>query len=137
MNLETIEGLLQVFDDAIEKREKALSMIDRQYVDNNGNVISSQYDEYRRRKQAVIDRFEKKVIDYQKKLNQLCQTVRRKQPVLIELDKTHININGRFPRRIALGKCHVNYENINFFVPKMFLFPFSKPMSPTYVFFAS
>ena len=128
MNLETIEGLLQAFDDAIEKREKDLSMIDRQYVDNNGNVISSQYDEYRRRKQAVIDRFEKQVIDYQKKLNQLCQTVRRKQPVLIELDKTHINKNGRFPRRIALGKCHINYENIDFFVPKMFLFPFSKPM---------
>ena len=48
MNLETIEGLLQAFDDAIDKREKELLMIDRQYVDINGNVISSQYDEYRK-----------------------------------------------------------------------------------------
>ena len=128
MNLETIEGLLQAFDDAIDKREKELLMIDRQYVDINGNVISSQYDEYRRRKQTVIDRFDEKAIDYQKKLNELCQTVRKKQPVLIELNKNHINTTGRFPRRIALGKCHVKYENIDFFVPKMFLFPFSKPM---------
>ena len=27
-----------------------------------------------------------------------------------------------------LGKCHVNCENIDFYVPKMFMFPFSKPM---------
>ena len=38
MNLETIEGLLQAFDDAIDKREKDLLMIDRQYVDNNGKL---------------------------------------------------------------------------------------------------
>ena len=105
MNLETIEGLLQAFDDAIEKREKDLSMIDRQYVDNNGNVISSQYDEYRKRKQAVIERFNKKAIEHQKSLDKLCHTVRQKQPVLIELNKSHINTKGRFPRRIALGKC--------------------------------
>ena len=48
--------------------------------------------------------------------------------MLIELNNSHININGRFPRRIALGKCHVNCENIDFYVPKMFMFPFSKPM---------
>jgi len=128
MNLETIEGLLQAFDDAIDKREKDLLMIDRQYVDNNGNVVSSQYDEYNKRKQAVIERFNKKAIEYQKSLDKLCRTVRQKQPVLIELNKNHININGRFPRRIALGKCHVNCENIDFYVPKMFVFPFSKPM---------
>ena len=128
MNLETIEGLLQAFDDAIDKREKDLLMIERQYVDNNGNVISSQYDEYRKRKQAVIERFNKKAIEYQKSLDKLCHTVRQKQPVLIELNKSHINTKGRFPRRIALGKCHVNCENIDFFVPKMFMFPFSKPM---------
>lgn len=128
MNLETIEGLLQAFDDAIDKREKDLLMIDRQYVDNNGNVISSQYDEYRKRKQAVIERFNKKAIEYQKSLDKLCHTVRQKQPVLIELNKSHINTKGRFPRRIALGKCHVNCENIDFYVPKMFMFPFSKPM---------
>lgn len=128
MDIETIEGLLQAFDDAIDKREKNLLFIDRQYVDKNGNIVSSQYDEYKRRKQAVIDRFGDTLIDYQKKLDILCRKVRKKQPVLLELNKTYINTNGRFPRRIALGKCHVNYENVDFFVPKMFLFPFSKPM---------
>ena len=103
MNLETIEGLLQAFDDAIAKREKDLLIIDRQYVDNNGNVISSQYNEYRKRKQAVIERFNKKANEYQKSLDKLCHTVRQKQPVLIKLNKSHINTKGRFPRRIALG----------------------------------
>lgn len=128
MNLETIEGLLQAFDEAIVKREKDFAMIDSQYVNSNNEVIASQYDEYSKRKQAVITRFNNKVIDYQNKLNDLCRTVRKKQPVLTELDNSYINVNGRFPRRIALGKYRVTYENIDFCVPKMFLFPFSKPM---------
>lgn len=127
-NQETIDGLLESLDNAIEKRDKSFERIDNQYKRENGHVLSSQYDEYQCRKEYVIARFNSDALDYQNKLNNLCNKVRKKQPVLIELDNSKINTKWRFPRRIALGKLRVRYENLNFYVPQMFKFPFEKPM---------
>lgn len=128
MDQETIEGLLKCLDEAIVKREKNYEIIDSRYKNENGHVLGSEYDEYKERKDKIEERFRTSVIDYQQKLDNFCKKVRKKQPALIDLREEYINKNWRFPRRIALGKYHVQYENLNFFVPKMFEFPFKKPM---------
>ena len=128
MDQETLEGLVACLDKAIVKREKDFDMLDDRYKNENGHILTREYDEYRDRKKKIETRFETDVLDYQRKIDQLCKKVRRKQPALNELGPEYINKNGRFPRRIALGKYHVTYKNLDFNIPKMFEFPFKKPM---------
>lgn len=128
MDRDTIEGLLKCLDQAIVKREKHYASLDLQYKRDNGHVLGSEYDEYEERKEKIEKRFASEAVDCQKNLDNLCKAVRRKQPVLTELTSANLNIHGRFPRRIALGKLRVRYNNLDFYVPKMFTFPFKKPM---------
>ena len=128
MNQETLEGLIECIDYTIAKREKGYAMLDDQYKDTEGNVLSSAYSEYEDRKRKIESRFVSAVLDYQQKVDSLCKKVRSKQPVLTELTPEHINKNGRFPRRIALGKYRITYENLDIYIPKMFRFPFKDPM---------
>ena len=128
MGQETIEGLLEKLDAVIVKRDRGYQTIDAQYKRSDGNVIAKQYDEYKLRKDSVTDQANKDSIDCQKELDVLCKKIRSKQPALIEMGQDNLNRNERFPRQVALGKYHVCYENLDFFVPKMFRFPFEKPM---------
>lgn len=125
---ETIEELLQCLDEAISKREKALKKINNQYEIKNGYILGSKYNEYKSLKNNIINHYNEEILDYQRKLDSLCKKIRNKQPVLIELEDNNINKKGRFPRRIAFGKYRVQYENLDFYVPKMFKFPFEKPI---------
>ena len=128
MDQDTIEGLLENLDKILLKREKDYQLLDNQYKNENGHVLGKEYDEYKERKNRIESRFNRDVIDCQTKLDTLCKKVRRKQPVLTELTPEYINEKGRFPRRIALGKIRVQYENLDIFVPQMFEFPFKKPL---------
>lgn len=128
MDQETLEGLVECIDYAISKREKGYALLDNQYKDKDGNVPSSVYSEYKDRKRKIEDHFTSAVLDYQQKVDSLCKKVRSKQPALTELTPEHINKNGRFPRRIALGKYRITYENLDIYIPKMFKFPFKDPM---------
>ena len=128
VNQETIDGLLKCLDEAIVKRDKSFKALDDYYKNDHGHILSSNYEEYKERKDTIIKTFNIHALDYQKKLDVLCKKVRNKQPVLNELNHENINVTDRFPRRIALGKYHVQYKNLDFFVPKMFEFPFKKPM---------
>ena len=76
MNQETIEGLLVCLDEAIFNREKSFESLDASFKRENGHVLSSEYDEYKRRKDDIEKRFEAKALDYQTKLNDLCKKVR-------------------------------------------------------------
>lgn len=128
MSQETIEGLLKRLDEIIVRRERDYQRIDREYKREDGSVLAERYDEYQQRKRAVIERTDRESVDCQQKLDELCGRVRNRQPALVELQAGDLNQDGRLPRRIALGKYHVCYENLNFFVPKTFRFPFEKPM---------
>lgn len=128
MDHETIEGLLDNLDKLLLKREKSYQLLDKQYKNENGHVLGKEYDEYKERKDRIESRFIHDVIECQRKLNDLCKKVRRKQPVLTELTPEYINEKGRFPRRVALGKYRIQYENLDIYVPQMFEFPFKKPM---------
>lgn len=127
-NQETMEGLLHCLDDAITSRDRRYETLDLQYKNENGHILQKQYDEYTYRKQSIIKRFSSEAIDYQEKVDRLCQRIRKSQPSLLELSSNVINTKGRFPRNIALGKLHVRYQNLDFFVPKTFSFPFERPM---------
>ena len=127
-NQESVEGLLRCLDDSITSRDRRLETLDIQYKNEKGNVLSTEYDEYSRRKKSVLKRFETEVLDYQEKLDLLCKRIRKSQPTLLELTEQSINKRGRFPRNIALGKLHVECENLDFYVPKTFSFPFKQPM---------
>ena len=128
MSQETIESLLKRLDEVIVRRERDYQRIDSEYKREDGTVLSKKYDEYRQRKKAVIERADRESIDCQRKLNELCEKIRGRQPALVDMKAGSLNGNGRFPRWIALGKYHVRYENLDFFVPKTFRFPFEKPM---------
>lgn len=125
---ETMEGLLHCLDDSIAFRDRKYKILDTKYKNAKGHVLCKEYDEYSAKKKSVVKKFKVEVIDYQEKIDRLCQIIRKKQPSLMELSSDYINIKGKFPRNIALGKLHVKYNNLNFFTPKTFPFPFEKPM---------
>lgn len=127
-NQESMEGLLHCLDDAITSRDRRYETLDIQYKDENGHILQKQYDEYSYRKDSITKRFSEEAIDYQEKIDRLCQRIRKSQPSLLELSSSVINKKSRFPRNIALGKHHVKYHNLDFYVPKTFSFPFEKPM---------
>lgn len=125
---ESIEGLLHRLDDAISSRDRRYNSLDSQYKNDNGHIVSKEYDEYSRKKEQIIDCFKKEAIDCQVKIDKECKRIRKSQPVLSELSEIYINTKGRFPRKIALGKKHIQAENLDFSVPQEFSFPFERPM---------
>ena len=127
-NQETMEGLLHCLDDSITFRDRRYETLDAQYKNAEGHILHKEYDEYSTRKESISRRFKNEAIDYQEKIDRLCQRIRKSQPSLLELSSEYINTKSRFPRNIALGKLHVTYNNLDFFVPKTFSFPFEKPM---------
>lgn len=127
-NQETMEGLLHCLDDSITSRDRRYKTLDAQYKNAEGHILHKEYDAYSSRKESITRRFKNEAIDYQEKINRLCQRIRKSQPSLMELSSESINIKNRFPRNIALGKLHVTFNNLDFFVPKTFSFPFEKPM---------
>ena len=127
-NQETIEGLIACIDEEISKRDRGFANLDASYKKENGHIVSSEYPEYKHRKEQIVDSFNTSVLDFERKLDYLCQKVRAKQPTLNELNANAINQSYRFPRRIALGKLRVQYEDFDVYVPRMFSFPFEKPM---------
>lgn len=127
-NQETMEGLLHCLDDSITFRDRRYETLDAQYKNAEGHILHKEYDEYSTRKESISRRFKNEAIDYQEKIDRLCQRIRKSQPSLLELSSEYINTKSRFPRNIALGKLHVTYNNLDFFVPKTFSFPFKKPM---------
>lgn len=127
-NQETMEGLLHCLDDSITSRDRRYETLDARYKNAEGHILHKEYDEYSTRKESISRRFKNEAIDYQEKIDRLCQRIRKSQPSLMELSSEYINTKSRFPRNIALGKLHVTYNNLDFFVPKTFSFPFEKPM---------
>lgn len=125
---DTIDGLLKKLDNIIINREKDCKLIDSQYKIENGHIISKEYDQYKNRINNVITSSNKYAVDCQEKIDNLCKLARKNQPSLVSLDKGHINTRGAFPRNIVLGKYRVQFENLDFYVPKVFEFPFKKPM---------
>lgn len=125
---ESMVGLLHCLDEAIGSRDRRYKTLDAQYKNPEGHILNKEYDEYSRRKDSIKRRFKDESIDFQVKINKLCQRIRKNQPSLMELSSKYINTKSRFPRNIALGKLHVVYNNLDFFVPKTFSFPFEKPM---------
>lgn len=128
MDLDTMEGLLEHLDLLLVKRERSYDTLDKQYKNEKGLIPGKDYDEYKERKDRIESRFRCDAIECQRRMDELCKKIRGKQPVLTELTAEHLNRKGRFPRRIALGKYRVRYENLDIYVPKMFEFPFRKPM---------
>lgn len=127
-NQESIEGLLHCLDDAIASRDRRYETLDAQYKNAEGHILHKEYAEYSARKDSIVRRFNSEAIDYQEKIDRMCQRIRKSQPSLRRLSSEYINTKDRFPRNIALGKLHVKYNNLDFFVPKTFSFPFEKPM---------
>ena len=128
MSQETIESLLKCLDNVIARREQSYKTINSDYVRADNTLLSSDYDEYEQRKENVVNQANRDAIQYQRKLNELCQRIRNRQPALVKLKTENLNEDGNFPRRVAFGRYHVRYENLDFYVPRTFRFPFEKSM---------
>lgn len=127
-NKDTIESLIVLMDQLIQERDNNLEIIDLDYCVDNGKIKASLYEEYKERKNNILNSFENEIIEVQKKLDGLCKVVRKSQPALTALNKEAININKRFPRRISVGELGINYQNLNIIVPNMHLFPIESNM---------
>lgn len=127
-NIETVEGILIALDKSITKRDKGYQIIESQYGKSNGHILSSDYYEYKRRKDSVTNRFNEEAIQLQNSLNSLCKKIRNRQSVLCELSEDKLNRKFFIPRQIALGKIRVQYENLDIYVPRMINFPFERSM---------
>lgn len=83
---------------------------------------------------AASDNNQEQIQEAQKNLSVLCGNVREKQPELINLNNDSLNINGRMPKNIALGKYHIKNvknekgETTGILVPHLHKFPFEKSM---------
>ncbi|MCD7826412.1 MAG: hypothetical protein LUH14_10720 [Clostridiaceae bacterium] len=128
MDRESIEGLLESLDKSIVKYTRKYETLDKHFKDENDHVLSTEFDEYKERKDEIAEQYTAETLNILQRLDALCKTVRKSQPVLDEITVPQMNRNGRFPRRMALGKLHVQYKNIDLYVPQMFEFPFKKPM---------
>ena len=121
-----IDSLLQELDGVIQKREKSLSIIDNDYVDEDGKVLSRDYTNYQRRRETVLRRFENEALGVQYKIDDLCKEIREKQPELENLTAASIRRDRRFPNILAIDKIKVNYLDLEFCVPRLVAFPFSR-----------
>lgn len=127
-NHETINDILRELDNCIIKRDKGYAYIDNQYVNSDGHILSVDYDEYKERKDHVTEKFTETAKGLLCDIDSLCKKVRNRQPVLTDLTKEHLNLRNFIPKVISLGKIHVQYENLDIYVPKMVDFPFEKSM---------
>lgn len=127
-NEETILGLLHALDDAIASRNRRYNSLDNNFQNAEGKILHAEYNDYLGRRDLISQRFKKEAIEYQEKIDRLCQVIRSRQPILMDLSEKYVNTKGRFPRNIALGKLHVSHKQLDFFVPNTFSFPFDKPM---------
>ncbi len=127
-SIETIDGILTELDKIITKRDKGYQIIESQYETVNGQVLSSDYNEYKNRKDIVTERFNNEASQLLNSLNKKKKKIRNNQPVLSELTEGYLNRRSYIPRHIALGKMKIQYENLDFYVPKMISFPFEKSM---------
>ena len=127
-NQETVEGLLHCLDNSIEDYDRRIKVLDKEYNVKNDSIVAQYYSEYKKKKKEIEKRYAEEAVDCQRKLDHLCQRIRRAQPALVELSSDNLNKRGRFPRYIAFGKLHVTYKNLDFYVPNMFSFPFERPM---------
>ena len=118
------EKLLFELDGIIDKRDMKLSIIDQDYVDEDGKVLSRDYDNYQRRRETVLRRFEKEALDIQYELDACCKEIRKHQPELQHLTAENIRKDQRFPNVLALDKIRVTYSSLDFYVPRTVPFPF-------------
>lgn len=120
-----IATLLHKLDNAIDKYKTNLAIIDRDFVDENDRVLSREYSNYQHRRNTVIQRFKKEIVDIQYELDALCKDIRISQPELINLTAESIRKEQRFPSALALDKIRVQYSDLDFCVPRLIRFPFS------------
>lgn len=70
-NQETIEGLIKCMDDLISKRIRDFSNLDAAFKNENGHILTSEYVEYKHRKERIVEAFNSSILDYQRKLDKL------------------------------------------------------------------
>ncbi len=80
------------------------------------------------RKQDVNKQFEKAWVAALHHLNELCNSIRRRQPHLNELTSENINTGTHFPDALAFGRMHLAHQNWNGYVPRLIPFPFKKSL---------
>lgn len=127
-NRETIEGLLCCLDTAVSDYKRRCKTLDDNFNDKNGRIEKKDFDDYKARHDGIDDMYAEESKKCQRNLDNLCRTIRKTQPFLFELSSEYINTSGRIPRYITIGRLHVVYENLDFYLPKTFSFPFKKPM---------
>lgn len=131
---DTIDGIILQMDDCIAKRNKRYKIIDSDYKVPEGTpnaerlILSSDHDEYKRRRDNVKKRFDNDFITLEDRLDELCRAIRKKQPHLTDLTPDLLNNNGKVPGNIVFGRTRVSYKNFEAVVPHLLPFPVKHPI---------
>lgn len=121
--------LISELDQVITERDKARIKIREKYLTKDNKIQSDKLEEYQKENYENVEKaYEQRIIEAQRKIDDFCKKVRTTQPLLDEITEENLNIGGRMPRAIALGKYHLKYANFDVSVPHLFKFPFEKPM---------
>lgn len=127
---DNINGLVQQLDDLLVKREKQYAIVEKAYAldGDDKHIRSSDYSEYKRRKDRVTEDFNRDFMEAQNKLSDLCNHIRKRQPRFSDLRITDINNSGRVPRNIVFGRTRVTYKNLDILLPHTIPFPVNRPV---------
>lgn len=90
------------------------------------SVLDSKKEQIQEKKRRVCEEFENEWVSALNKLDDLCRTVRQRQPHLNELKAGNINTGTHFPDALAFGRMHLAYHNWKGYVPRLIPFPFKK-----------
>lgn len=131
MTTDTIGEILVQIDELISKREKKLKILDCDYVNSDGKILSSDYNDYKQRKEEIVTKANKSLLDLFSLLKDEVDTIRKLQPALIDLKTENINLKKRIPRKIALGKKRITILGKEYYIPNMLEFPFKNNMYMT------
>ncbi len=120
--------LIGDFEKAITERNIAGKKFEQKYPMKDNKIPESMLSEYQKDKEEFEKTSEAHIIEAQAKIADFCGKVRALQPELENITEKNLNIGGRMPKSIALGKYHIKYANFDERVPHLFPFPFEKPM---------
>ena len=97
--------------------------------DDARSALRSKKQLNRERKHRVRDEFDKEWVSALKNLDDICKSVRQRQPHLNELKSADINTGNHFPDALAFGRMHLTCQGWKGgYIPRLIPFPFMKSL---------
>ena len=132
---------LENLEDEKSQSEISLDEQIKKYKSSNNNNIDKEIaikeirqnqkrlmEVFNKRKDQILKDFSVNWLKTLKKLDDLCISIRNRQPHLDKITDANINISRVFPDFLAFGRIKISYQDWHGFMPRLVRFPFGKPL---------